>query len=195
MTPQRDPSRSSYYMDDAWYDWLMATFSAPCDDGQAITDPALRDACRQVLEREARTLDEWRLGDWLAMFTPECACWAPATKPAGDPRREIAVVFDDRRRMEDRVYRLETDFAWSQHPRARTVRMVTNTEVFRTDAEDAAMTRSTFLTTEFRDGDIRHLSGWNAHYLKQTADGWRIVVRQVNLINCDQNLRNPSLIL
>ena len=48
---------------------------------------------------------------------------------AGDPRREIAISFDDRRRMEDRIYRLRTGYAWSQAPKSRTVRMITNVEV------------------------------------------------------------------
>jgi hypothetical protein len=29
----------------------------------------------------------------------------------------------------------------------------------------------------------------------RTADRWDIQVRQVNLIDCDQNLRNPSIVL
>ena len=52
------------------------------------------------------------------------------TPEAGDPRREIAISFDDRRRMEDRIYRLRTGYAWSQAPKSRTVRMVSNVEVF-----------------------------------------------------------------
>ena len=41
-------------------------------------------------------------------------------------------MFDDRRRLEDRVYRLRTGFAWSQAPASRTVRLITNVEVFAT---------------------------------------------------------------
>ena len=56
----------------------------------------------------------------------------------GDPRREIAISFDDRRRMEDRIYRLRTGYAWSQAPKSRTVRMISNVEVFATDREHAS---------------------------------------------------------
>jgi benzoate/toluate 1,2-dioxygenase beta subunit len=41
----------------------------------------------------------------------------------------------------------------------------------------------------------RFLSGWCGHRLVRAAHGWDIQVRQVNLIDCDQNLRNPSIVL
>ena len=33
------------------------------------------------------------------------------------------------------------------------------------------------------------------HRLRRSGDGWDILVKQVNLIDCDQNLRNLSVIL
>jgi hypothetical protein len=44
---------------------------------------------------------------------PNAFYWVPATPQGGDPRREVAILFDDRRRMEDRIYRLRTGYAWS----------------------------------------------------------------------------------
>ena len=37
--------------------------------------------------------------------------------------------------------------------------------------------------------------GWSAHRLRRAGDGWEILVKQVNLIDCDRNLRNPSITL
>ena len=76
------------------------------------------------------------------MFTPECVYWIPSTPTGGDPRKEIAITFDDRRRLEDRVYRLRTGYAWSQKPKSRTVRMVSNVEVFDAGRTDTRMVRS-----------------------------------------------------
>jgi 3-phenylpropionate/cinnamic acid dioxygenase small subunit len=75
------------------------------------------------------------------------------------------------------------------------VRMISNVEVFSTASEDARMTRSNFLISEFRPDGIRFLSGWCGHRFVRQAGRWAIEVRQVNLIDCDQNLRNPSIIL
>jgi benzoate/toluate 1,2-dioxygenase beta subunit len=129
------------------------------------------------------------------MYTPECLTWVPTSPDAGDPRREVSISFDDRRRMEDRIYRLRTGYAWSQAPRSRTVRMVSNVEVFATDGADARMVRSNFLISEFRPDGVRFLSGWCGHRFVHSDRHWLIAVRQVNLIDCDQNLRNPSIVI
>jgi benzoate/toluate 1,2-dioxygenase beta subunit len=176
------------YVDEAFYDELVRGFSDWQQEKLLVRDEARVQACRAILEREARLLDQHRYEEWLGLFAERCVYWVPGTPAAGDPRREVAVCFDDRRRLEDRIYRLKTGYAWSQAPASRTVRLVTNVEVFEAPK---TMVRSTFLISEFRSGESRMLSGWSAHRL--AADG-RIEVKQVNLIDCDQNLRNPSLV-
>jgi benzoate/toluate 1,2-dioxygenase beta subunit len=164
-------------------------------DEHAVLQAEERDRFRVLLEREARLLDQLRFDEWLAMYAAECIYWVPGTPEGGDPRREIAICFDDRRRMEDRIFRLRTGYAWSQAPKSRTVRMVSNVEVFETDQSTARMVRSNFLISEFRVDGTRFLSGWCGHRFVRGADRWEIQVRQVNLIDCDQNLRNPSIVL
>ena len=203
-----DPSRTSFYVTDALYTGLMQQFGGWQRDDRAITDLSVRDACRQILEREARLLDERRFEDWLAMYVAECIYWVPSTvhgtvpgtPGAGDPRREITVTFDDRRRLEDRIYRLRTGYAWSQAPASRTVRMVSNVEVFAAGSDagrqgSVRMVRSNFLISEFWGDETRILTGWAGHRLVERAGRWEIAVKQVNLIDCDQSIRNPSIIL
>jgi 3-phenylpropionate/cinnamic acid dioxygenase small subunit len=190
-----DPSRSSYYVSDALYRELIENFSGWQDDVQVITDIAIRDEFRRLVEREARLLDQLRYEDWLAMYARECVYWVPSTPAAGDPRREISIMFDDRRRLEDRVYRLRTGFAWSQAPASRTVRLITNVEVFATAHDDARMVRSNFLISEFWGDETRVLTGWAGYRLLRDGAGWKIQAKQVNLIDCDQCIRNPSIIL
>jgi 3-phenylpropionate/cinnamic acid dioxygenase small subunit len=192
---EHDPSLSSYYVNGAFYRELVENFSDWQKDELSIYDPASRDLFRGLLEREARLLDQLRFDEWLALYTPECLYWVPTTPEGGDPRREVAISFDDRRRMEDRIFRLRTGYAWSQAPKSRTVRMVSNVEVFATGREDVRMVRSNLLISEFRVDGTRLLSGWCGHRFVQHAGRWLIAVRQVNLIDCDQNLRNPSIIL
>src|ERR1700744_857208 len=99
----RDPSRFSYYMTDEFYQTMVADFADWQIDERSITDPAERDQFRLLLEKEARLLDQLLFEDWLKLFVPECAYWVPSTRNQGDPRSEIAMMFDDRRRLEDRV--------------------------------------------------------------------------------------------
>jgi 3-phenylpropionate/cinnamic acid dioxygenase small subunit len=194
-TQKLDPSRTSHYVSNRLYSELIANFSDWQRDEQAVTDPAERDAFRMLLEREARLLDQLRYEDWLALLAPECIYWVPSTPNAGDPRREIAVMFDDRRRLEDRVYRLRTGFAWSQAPASRTVRLISNVEVFATDRDSVRMVRANFLITEFWGDETRILSGWAGYRIVAQDGGWKIQAKQVNLLECDQCIRNPSIIL
>jgi 3-phenylpropionate/cinnamic acid dioxygenase small subunit len=190
-----NPSRSSHYVNDTLYRELIANFSDWQDDARAVTDVAIRDEFRRLLEREARLLDQLRYDDWLKMYAAECIYWVPSTPNAGDPRREISVMFDDRRRIEDRIYRLRTGFAWSQAPASRTVRMISNVEVFSTARDDVRMLRSNFLISEFWGDETRVLTGWAGHRAVRDGGQWKIQVKQVNLIDCDQCIRNPSIIL
>ena len=182
------------YVDDAFYRDLAAEFADWRREDRRVGEPALLESCRSLLHLEARLLDEGRFEDWLALFAEECLFWIPGS-PGGDPQREIAVAFDDRRQLEGRIYRLRTGHAWSQVPPSRTSRIVANVEAFRGESDAVCMVRSSFLVTEWRNGETRLFAGWNAHRLARDGDGWKILVKQINLIDCDQNLRNPSLLL
>jgi benzoate/toluate 1,2-dioxygenase beta subunit len=190
-----DPSRSSYYVTDAFYRDLIANFTDWQHDERAVDDPVERERFRMLLEREARLLDQLRYEDWLKLYAAECIYWVPSTPNAGDPRREVAVMFDDRRRLEDRVYRLRTGFAWSQAPASRTVRLITNVEVFTTGDAAVRMVRANFLISEFWGDETRILSGWSGHRCVAHNGRWEIQAKQVNLIECDQSIRNPSIVL
>lgn len=194
MPAERDPHRSSYYVDDRFYAELVRSFADWQQPEREIADPILRNSCRRLVEREARCLDQRHFDEWLSLYADECLYWAPATPGGGDPRREVAVAFDDRRRLEDRVFRLKTGTAWSQVPASRTVHLVTNLEAFATDDPAILMLRSNFLISEFRAGESRTLAGWYGHRIARRGKDWEIRVKQVNLTECDQNIRNPSII-
>jgi benzoate/toluate 1,2-dioxygenase beta subunit len=190
-----DPSRFSYYVTDEFYSELVNDFSDWQTEDRTIEDPIERDRFRRLVEYEARLLDQLLFEDWLTLFAPECIYWVPSTPEGGDPRREIAVMFDDRRRLEDRVFRLRTGYAWSQAPSSRTARLICNVEVFNSPTPDQRMIRSNFSISEFWDNEIRALAGWTGHRFRKIGGVWKISAKQVNLLNCDQCIRNPSIIL
>jgi len=190
-----DPSRFSYYVTDALYRELIADFSDWQTDDRAVEDAAERDLFRRLIEREARILDRLLFEEWLKLYAPECIYWVPSTPEGGDPRSEIAVMFDDRRRLEDRIFRLRTGYAWSQAPSSRTSRIVSNVEVFTCAREDQRIVRSNFAISEYWDGEIRVLAGWAGHRFRTIDGAWKISAKQVNLLNCDQCIRNPSIIM
>ena len=190
-----DPSRFSYYVTNEFYAELVKDFSDWQTEERTIEDPVERDRFRRLVEYEARLLDQLLFEDWLKLFAPQCVYWVPSTPDGGDPRSEIAVMFDDRRRLEDRVFRLRTGYAWSQAPSSRTSRLICNVEVFNSPTSDQRMVRSNFSISEFWDNEIRALAGWTGHRFRKIGDFWKISAKQVNLLNCDQCIRNPSIIL
>ena len=193
--PERDPARTSWYVDDAYYRDLVANFTDWQRDDRIVDDAQARERCRALVEREARLLDQDRLDEWLTLYAPECLYWVPGTPGGGDPRREVAVAFDDRRQLENRVFRLRTGYAWSQTPPSRTVRLVSNVEVFASPAAATWMVRSNFLVSELRAGERRILAGWYGHRLAERDGHLAILVKQANLLDCDQPLHNPSILL
>jgi 3-phenylpropionate/cinnamic acid dioxygenase small subunit len=189
------PSRYSRYVTNEFYVDLIRDFSNWQVDDKVVADTAERDLFRQLLEREARLLDQLQFEEWLTLLTPECVYWVPSTPGGGDPRSEISIMFDDRRRLEDRIFRLRTGYAWSQSPSSRTTRMVSNVEVFRDDRQEQRLVRSNFSIHEFWDGQTRVLAGWAGYRMRKHNDRWLISAKQVNLLNCDQCIRNPSILL
>src|SRR5207249_10871461 len=120
------------YVDDKFYADLVQAFTDWQRVELEVSDLQIREQCRMLLEREARLLDQGRFKDWLELYAERCVVWVPRAEPAGDPRREVTVYFDDRRRLEDRIYPLRTGKAWSQLPPSHTVRLVANEQALRT---------------------------------------------------------------
>jgi benzoate/toluate 1,2-dioxygenase beta subunit len=57
------------------------------------------------------------------------------------------------------------------------------------------MVRSNFLISEFWDDETRILAGWAGYRVRALDGEWKISAKQVNLLACDQCIRNPSIIL
>lgn len=192
---KQDPSRTSYYVSDALYQGLVDGYKDWQREDMIVEDPRVCARFHRLLDREARLLDQLKYEEWLTLYAPEFIYWVPSTPGGGDPRREVAVTFDDRRRVEDRVFRFRTGYAWSQAPPSRTVRLIGNVEVFKTAQANVTMVRSNFVINEFWDNATRTLSGWAGHRIAEQDGSLLIQCKQVNLIDCDQSLRNPSIIL
>ena len=94
-----------------------------------------RGQAEELLYHEARLLDERRLADWLALFTPDCRYWIPSGHP-DDTGPFTHLAYDDRAQLEDRVWQLQHPRRSSQNPPSRTVHLISNVEV-----EDGALSR------------------------------------------------------
>lgn len=101
---------------------------------ETVESMELRARVESFLHREAYLADERQYRDWLSMWAAEgeLLYWCPPRVDA-DPSKEVCLVYDDRSRLQQRVARWESGFAWSQDPPSLTRRIVGNLEVEATD--------------------------------------------------------------
>lgn len=55
--------------------------------------------------------------------------------------------------------------------------------------------QTNFSISEFWSNETRTLTGSYGHRFVEIDGAWLIRCKQVNLIECDQSLRNPSIVL
>jgi len=141
-------------------------------------------ACEQFLLHEARLLDDGKFDAWLALFTPDAWYWVPSEPGQADPVETVSLIYDDRRLLETRVRRLSSPRMYSQEPRSRTSRIVTNVAVEEA-GKGACTVRCKFIMIEYRREQQRLFGGTVRHRLVK-ADG-RIMIawKRVDLVNCD----------
>jgi 3-phenylpropionate/cinnamic acid dioxygenase small subunit len=146
-----------------------------------------RQACENFLLHEARLLDDGRFDDWLALFTPDAQYWVPSEPDQQSPYDTVSLIYDDRRLLETRVRRLASPRIYSQEPRSRTSRIVTNVTV-EESAPDFVLVRSKFMLIEFRRNEQRLFGGTCFHRLITDGGALRIRFKRVDLVNCDAPL-------
>ena len=142
----------------------------------------LRLAVEHFLFEEAAHLDNWRLDDWLALFTKDARYLVPTTDhPDGDPARDMMFVDDDYTRLEGRVNRLKSRHAHREYPSSRTRRLITNVRLTRIDADELDLEAS-FAVYRSRDESIAPYVGIYRYTLARQEDGgFRIRQRRAEL--------------
>ena len=131
---------------------------------------------------EAELLDEWRLPEWLALFTDDARYLVPSTDLSRDasPDTNLFYIADDRFRLGERVARLMKRTAHSEYPRSKTRHLVSNVRV-RNRTEDAIEVGAAFVTWRTKDGVTDTFIGSNRYQLVPTDEGLRIREKRCHL--------------
>ncbi len=159
------------------------------------------DEAQRFLVAEARLLDDRRFDEWEALFTDDGTYWLPI-----DPTRaaagSISIIYDDRQRLHERVYRLTQTPVLDQNPHSRTVHFVSNVEVDPGAANRESTVMCNHLIAEMRPGGPGQ-SGLNAprwfaarceYRLRQVDGGWKIAQKKVVFLNSNEPHYNLSFI-
>ena len=135
----------------------------------------------EFLFREAALLDDWKLEEWIGLFTEDARYVVPSTDlPAGDPGRDLVFIDDDIVRLRARVTRLNSRHSHRERPRSRTRRFVSNVRVEETD-EGHLSVRANVLVYRFRGGEGAPYVGAIEYILRKDGGDFRIAYRRVVL--------------
>jgi p-cumate 2,3-dioxygenase beta subunit len=127
------------------------------------------------LFHEAELLDEWRLPEWLGLFTDDATYSVPATDlpPDASPDTSLFYVADDRFRLSERVKRLMKRTAHAEFPHSKTRHLVSNVRI-REQQDNELEVSCAFVTYRTKDGVTDTFFGSSRYRLVAEDDGLKI---------------------
>lgn len=158
---------------DRMFERLKTAMAAP------VADAALSARIAPFLAAEARLLDARAFEAWLALCDERCHFWIPIA-PQDHPGRDQALVFDDRKRLYERVLHFSDWQAWAiTAPEPVTVRQLGPVEAWEAGEEIIATAPITLL--HVRRGEPVKLSGREVLSLSTDGEGFRITSKTLVL--------------
>lgn len=143
--------------------------------------PTLREQVEDFLFREAELLDDWRLDDWVSLFTEDGRYIVPTTDlQDGDPSRDLVFIDDDIVRLRARAVRLNSRHAHREYPWSRTRRFVSNVRVDENGNGELSVTANV-MVYRFRSGEGAPYVGSVHYVLRRDDGGFRIAHRRAVL--------------
>lgn len=163
---------------------------------QTYRPASLYEQVQQFVFREARLADQWQLDEWLALWAPQALYWVPVNHDDVDPQRELSLIYDDRQRLEMRIARIKSGMAWTQEPRSRMRRVLSNVELA-VVPDGMLEVHSNFHLNELRPSTSTQVvwTGHTLHHLLPAGDGFQIALKKVLLLNNDEELPQLSIFL
>jgi 3-phenylpropionate/cinnamic acid dioxygenase small subunit len=155
--------------------------------------PGLRERIEEFLYFEAKLIDEHRYDEWLELWTEDGLYWVPCNSDDADPARQAMIIYDNRSRLGDRIYRLTSGSAWAQQPRSRTRRLISNVEV--RENGDAYAVESNCLIAELRRSRQDIFAARILHTLRPAGDSFHIALKKVLLLNNDDPIDNLTFLV
>lgn len=141
-----------------------------------------RAEAEDLLFLEADLLDQWRLDEWLALYTDDASYLVPSTDlpPGADAAKALFYIADDHARMIQRVVRLQKKTAHSEWPRSRTRHLVSNVRVGTPEGDETPVSAA-FVTFRSKNGVTDTYIGRALYRLKQIDSVWRIREKRCEL--------------
>jgi 3-phenylpropionate/cinnamic acid dioxygenase small subunit len=149
----------------------------------------------RFLYREAALMDAHEYDRWLSLWQGEdILYWVPCNDDDQDPKTSIAIIYDKRQAIEERVQRMKDKTAHAFRPRAKLLRTVSNV-VALSRTGDELVVSSHFTLGELRVGVQNIWFGRSIHTLCETEAGFGIRSKKVLLLNNDAPMPNLTFLV
>jgi 3-phenylpropionate/cinnamic acid dioxygenase small subunit len=158
------------------------------------TDRAVLEEVTQFIYREARLQDDHQYDEWESLWTDDGIYWIPANGEGTDPENEMSIVYDNRSRIALRVKQFHTGKRFSQTPRSRLRRIVSNIEVLSSDEQHIVVTSNAMVFESGRRGDTIWASR-NEYKLRREGDAFRMAAKKVILVNNEKALYSMAFLI
>ena len=153
-------------------------------------------AAIQLVYHEARLLDEKRFAEWYALYTEDALYWMPLTRDQPLDQAHTSLFYEDKLLLKVRIERLRHPNAFSQQQPSFCQHVLQQPALESGDPESGqCIIRTPFLYMEAQLDHQLLLAGVAFHHPVMQAEGWRIRMKQVELLNREAALPSIQLLL
>jgi len=149
----------------------------------------------EFLYLEAALADANEYDKWFALWSQDLVYWVPCNRDDISPSKEVSLIYDDRSRLEERLFRLQTKHAHSQSPKSHLTRTVGNVALENFDAESGGTVHSRFFLAEVRLGRTTVWAGRQVFQLERVEGSFKIRHKHVFLVNNDSTMGNLTFLI
>lgn len=162
---------------------------------QGVVDIETQQRLERFLALEAALMDNHEYERWISLWhDDDLLYWVPCNSDDQDPATGIAIIYDDRPRLLERIMRLKDKTAHAYRPLAKLVRSVSSVVPLSAEGDELQVS-SSFVLGETRVGEQNIWLGKTLHTLTQTKDGFLIRSKKVMLLNNDDAMPNLTFLV
>lgn len=148
----------------------------------------------QFIYHEARLQDESQYSDWEKLWADDGVYWVPANGDDIDPEQQMSIIYDNRSRIGLRVSQYYTGKRFSQTPKSRLRRLISNIEVTSDNGAEIQVAANVLVFESHIRGDT--IWGARTEYtLRREAEGLRMVLKKVLLVNNQDALTTLAFLI
>lgn len=156
------------------------------DDGRLI----------EFVYHEARLIDEKRFDEWYDLYAEDCRYWMPLMRGQPDSADHTSLFDEDKLLLKIRIERLRNPRSYSQAQPSWCQHILQAPSIERRDAErGTVILRTPFMYLECQQDQQEVYAGVAWHHLKHSGDKILIVLKRIELLNCEAALPSLQLFL